>query len=326
MNQMNKDGKMESESESESENEIEVSEETLKVPKIKPKKKVGKSTKKSIKVEKSIQFNKFPLQSVFMMLMFIIVVVTVILVFKNVNENLKIEIAKIAEKHTIEIKELESEKQEVIETAFAVKDELLSRHYAQDSKQFEDFMLNGTKIIIVTYELEKPKKVDRLTKDELKNYLTITFEGAKLIGIDPYLILAIDRIESGYNKNAVSYANARGISQFMPGTAKMVANSYTNFVQLQVSNYSWKKLYDPVYIKKLQLRFMKHLLEQFDGRIQWALFAYNYGPDHVARYEWEKGEAVFSELPKEKQKYADDVLMFYNKITTTDQRKKEETN
>ncbi len=157
----------------------------------------------------------------------------------------------------------------------------------------------------------------------MKSYLATTFEGAKLIGLDPYLLLAIDRIESSYNKRAVSPVDARGISQFMLGTAKMVANSHTNFVQLQVSDFTWSKLYDPVYSKKLQLRYFKHLLEQFDGRVQWALFAYNYGPEHVARYEWKKGDAKFSELPKEKQKFADDIFAFYNKITRTEQKVKE---
>jgi len=254
---------------------------------------------------------------VFIIFFFAISITSIVLIFKKINSNLKDELDNMKVEYTERISKLEKEKEAVIETAFSVKDELLSRHYVQESKQFEDFMLNGTKIITIEYELSKTSKKNRLTQKQLRNYLAITFEGSRIVGLDPYLALAIDKVESGFNKYAKSPVGALGICQFMPGTARLIANSHTNFSQLQVSAYAREKLFDPSYSKKIQLRFLKYLLEEFEGRIQWALFAYNYGPDYVYRFAWKEGEVIFKDLTEEQQKYATDILNFYNKITMT---------
>ena len=73
--------------------------------------------------------------------------------------------------------------------------------------------------------------------------------------------------ESGFNPFAVSPAGARGIAQFMPGTAR---------------TYGLRDPFDPHRSIAAQARLMRDLLRQF-ASVSLALAAYNAGPAPVAR-------------------------------------------
>jgi hypothetical protein len=72
--------------------------------------------------------------------------------------------------------------------------------------------------------------------------------------------------ESGFNPLAVSPAGARGIAQFMPGTARA---------------YGLRDPFDPAAAIQAQGRMMRDLLRRF-GTVPLALAAYNAGPGAVA--------------------------------------------
>jgi soluble lytic murein transglycosylase-like protein len=72
--------------------------------------------------------------------------------------------------------------------------------------------------------------------------------------------------ESGFNPFAVSPAGARGIAQFMPGTAR---------------TYGLRNPFDPAAAIQAQGRLMRDLLRRF-GTVPLALAAYNAGPGAVA--------------------------------------------
>ena len=72
--------------------------------------------------------------------------------------------------------------------------------------------------------------------------------------------------ESGFNPFAVSPAGARGIAQFMPGTARA---------------YGLRDPFDPAAAIEAQARLMRDLLRRF-GTVPLALAAYNAGPGAVA--------------------------------------------
>lgn len=216
------------------------------------------------------------------------------------------------------IEEYEEARMDIIDTAFDIKDYLLGKYYVGSKKQFEDFILLGAKVIIHTYDAHaktiKAKKFTPMTKQEMKNYLELTYAGAELVGIDPYLLLAMDYEESKFDKRAVSSAGARGISQIMPLTAKLIANARTNYAILQLDGYDKAKLFDPIYSKKIHIRYIKYLLDEFDGRVEWALLAYNTGPTRTFGRWWKEGVDLFSNLNTEQQEYADKVLGTYNNL------------
>jgi hypothetical protein len=72
--------------------------------------------------------------------------------------------------------------------------------------------------------------------------------------------------ESNFNPFAVSPAGAQGIAQFMPGTA---------------AAYGLTDPFDAAAAIDAQAHLMSDLLEQFDGRVELALAAYNAGPAPV---------------------------------------------
>jgi len=87
--------------------------------------------------------------------------------------------------------------------------------------------------------------------------------------VDPALIKAVIMAESSYNPRAVSPKGAVGLMQLMPNTAVSlgVANSFNPKQNVQGGT-----------------KYLKKLIEQFDGDIQLALAAYNSGPAHVKKH------------------------------------------
>jgi len=86
------------------------------------------------------------------------------------------------------------------------------------------------------------------------------------------LLLAVARGESDFEETARSRANAHGVMQILwPGTAK----------HLGINRLS--DLYDPCTNIDAGARYLKELLESYDGNLHLTLAAYNYGPGRIPK-------------------------------------------
>ena len=215
------------------------------------------------------------------------------------------------------IQEVQQEKKEILEAAFYVKDHLISSYYIDDKERYEAFVLRGVKFILETYEKYKVKKEDRMNKEEMKDFLDVVYLGCVQVGIDPFLLLALGWKESWFNKKAKSPVGAVGVFQIMPYTARLIMNGSAkngNPVVLQTGDYRYGALLDPTINSKVAILYLRDLFEMFDGRVEWVLFAYNYGHNYVLKNRWRKGEEVFSNLPEKEKEYALSILNVYEEL------------
>lgn len=101
---------------------------------------------------------------------------------------------------------------------------------------------------------------------------------ARNAGVDPAWAFAIIRAETAWQTDAQSGANARGLMQLLPGTAKLVA---------QRSGLPYDgadSLYDPAINIPLGTQYLANLAMRFDGSPWLASAAYNAGPVNAQRW------------------------------------------
>lgn len=92
---------------------------------------------------------------------------------------------------------------------------------------------------------------------------------ARKYRLDPALLKALIKQESGFNPSAQSPAGARGLTQLMPSTAK----------ELGVSDPT-----DPVQAIDGGARYLSQMIRLFGGDVQKGLAAYNAGPGNVKKF------------------------------------------
>lgn len=87
--------------------------------------------------------------------------------------------------------------------------------------------------------------------------------------LDPKLVRAVIQAESGYNQRALSNKGAMGLMQLMPMTAKLLRVSDPWNAEENVRGGT---------------AYLRQLLDRFQGRLEWAVAAYNAGPGAVERH------------------------------------------
>ena len=108
----------------------------------------------------------------------------------------------------------------------------------------------------------------------------IISKASQRYGIDVSLIKAVIKTESNFNPKAVSSAGARGLMQLMPATAR---------------NLGVNDSFDPEQNVMAGTRFLKNLLDRYNGDLDSALAAYNWGPGNVDKHP--------GRLPRETRSY-----------------------
>jgi soluble lytic murein transglycosylase len=101
---------------------------------------------------------------------------------------------------------------------------------------------------------------------------------AQRAGIDPAWAFAIIRAETAWQTDAQSGADARGLMQLLPGTAKLVAR------RSGLPYDGAMSLYDPAINIPLGTQYLANLALRFNGSPWLASAAYNAGPSNAQRW------------------------------------------
>ena len=116
-------------------------------------------------------------------------------------------------------------------------------------------------------------------------YADLVVTEAKTNGIDPLLYFALIRQESNFNPWAVSSADARGLAQVIPTTAREIAQ------RLNAKNFSLDQLYLPYISVRFGVWYFAQELKEFDEPI-YALSAYNAGAARAK--QWQKNDLDYA--------------------------------
>jgi hypothetical protein len=121
-------------------------------------------------------------------------------------------------------------------------------------------------------------------------YLDIINLACDRYGVDPLLVHAIVKVESDFNPYALSRKGAMGLMQLMPQTA----------VEMNVKNS-----FSPHENINGGVRYLRYLIDRYEGNLSLALAAYNAGESSVKRW---------GTVPpfKETKHYVDRILKIYN--------------
>jgi hypothetical protein len=130
------------------------------------------------------------------------------------------------------------------------------------------------------------------------------------------LVNAMIHVESRGNPNAVSPVGARGLMQVMPATAMdpgFGLPSVFDFAQQigvpvgkRTEAEAKRLLTDPTVGALYGQQYMEAMLNRYNGNLDYALAAYNWGPGNIDT--WVAEGANFAKLPKETREYIPQVM------------------
>ncbi len=150
--------------------------------------------------------------------------------------------------------------------------------------------LTGVKYTLLIRE--KRVLFDRKLGTNISQYDDLILKASEKHNVEPALIKAVIKAESNFNHRAVSPKGARGLMQLMPATA---------------SSLRVQDVFHPENNIDGGVRYLRYLLNYFNGNLYLALAAYNAGENAVIKY---RGIPPY----RETQTYIRRVLSFLDKF------------
>jgi soluble lytic murein transglycosylase-like protein len=133
---------------------------------------------------------------------------------------------------------------------------------------------DGASASLATYAVPGASLIRTSTKPAVSRgataYDDLITQNAERHGISPDLVRAVIQAESGFNRYAVSPKGAMGLMQLMPATAR----------DLGVVDP-----FHPAENIRAGVAYLAGLLTRFKQNVEYALAAYNAGPERVERYD-----------------------------------------
>lgn len=115
----------------------------------------------------------------------------------------------------------------------------------------------------------RPVRNARLT-DPAEELLERIEHHAREVGLEPKLVQSLVQAESAFDRYAVSRKGAQGLMQLMPATASRLGVDDPFDIDQNLAGGT---------------RYLRKLLDRYDGDLVLGLAAYNAGPEAVARYD-----------------------------------------
>jgi len=133
---------------------------------------------------------------------------------------------------------------------------------------------------------------------------------SKEYDVDPFLVAAIIKVESNYNKDAASQKDARGLMQIGPQTGIWASE------ELGIEGYSPESLFEPNVNIRIGIWYINILKKEFNNDINLVLAAYNAGSGNVNKWLNDKSYSSdgikLDEIPfEETDEYLDKVKFNY---------------
>jgi soluble lytic murein transglycosylase-like protein len=116
---------------------------------------------------------------------------------------------------------------------------------------------------------EKRVLLDKKLGENISQYDELIMKASGKYNVEPALVKAIIKAESNFNHRAVSRKGAKGLMQLMPATA--------SYLQVRDSFHPENNIEGGV-------KYVRYLLNFFNGNLPLALAAYNAGENAVLRY------------------------------------------